>query len=55
MFSRLPSNKKEMTIGKIKNKDNEATPNKIILEDCFIALLFKKILKIIDPRTIIDM
>ena len=54
-FSRLPSNKKEETIGKIKTIDNEAPPNKIILEDCFIELLFKKILTIIDKTTIIDM
>ncbi len=51
----LPANKKEVTIGKIKIIDNEAPPNKIILEDCFIELLFKKILTIIDKTTIIDM
>ena len=54
-FSMLPANKKEVTIGKIKTIDNKAPPNKIILEDCFIELLFKKILNIIDKTTIIDM
>ena len=51
----LPANKKEVTIGKINTIDNEAPTNKIILEDCFIELLFKKILKIIATTTIIDM
>ena len=39
-------NKNELTIGKTKNKEVKANIKKTILEDCFIELLFKKILKL---------